>query len=291
MCGKSSAKCFLIGFNIIFVILGGLVLAAGVVVYMDSDGSIGVLARVPVGDTTAKDAVDGKSMVEHASIGMMAVGGFIFLIAVFGFVGACMEWRIFLVLYAIILLILFIVLLGLGIVAFVFRGKVDDKLMGFLEDTIKDEYKKGFRFSGGSIKLSDEPIELAWDLAQVNFECCGARYHSDWLKASKFDRTYTVSFAGQTFSINNAVVPASCCRMVDRDKYPDNLDEIRFVDLQQCLQSPNSTTANLGGCYESVKDEIKKYSLYIGIAGLVTAFIELLGIVCACVLCNRIGKE
>ena len=33
--------------------------------------------------------------------------------------------------------------------------------------------------------------------------------------------------------------------MVDPDKYPDNLGDIEFVDIQGCLQNPTSTNTNL----------------------------------------------
>ena len=33
--------------------------------------------------------------------------------------------------------------------------------------------------------------------------------------------------------------------MVDPDKYPDNLGDIEFVDIQGCLQTPTSTNTNL----------------------------------------------
>jgi len=291
MCGKALCKGILVAFNILFFIIGLISLALGIWAYVDKDSIVSALSKIPDAGQTINDAVDAPSLLQNSAIGLMAVGGVIFLIGALGCIGALKEIRLFLGLYAGIVIIIFIGQIAAGVLAVIFKDDVQDRLKTFLDDNIKTHYTTGVRIVNNALKLPSDALELGWDTAQVTFECCGNTNYSDWTTATKFNRAYSGTFSGKTISVTNAQVPITCCKMVDHTKFPSKLSEISFVDAQMCLTNPNSTYINTQGCYQSVKDLLLKYAkVAIGV-GLGIAFIEIVGIIAACYLCKKIKED
>ncbi|XP_064597133.1 tetraspanin-18-like [Liolophura sinensis] len=118
------AKCMkfvLIIFNAIFVILGAGVPWVGIWILLDKEklmelaGSTLTLTDVP-------------SLLQQGAYILLGGGGFMFLIGIFGCVGACRESRVMLTMYGILVLIVFTLELVAGILAAVYRGKIESEL-------------------------------------------------------------------------------------------------------------------------------------------------------------------
>ncbi|GAA6092165.1 CD63 antigen [Tachysurus ichikawai] len=98
------------------------------------------------------------------------------------------------------------------------------------------------------------------DEMQKWLNCCGAVNSSDWMNY-KPDRNS---------------VPDSCCK-----NFSNNCGNGAMN---------NATIINIEGCGEGLENFFKKNILWVGIAALVIAFIEILGLVFACALMRGIRK-
>ncbi|XP_026990368.1 CD63 antigen [Tachysurus fulvidraco] len=103
-------------------------------------------------------------------------------------------------------------------------------------------------------------IKTEVDNLQKWLNCCGAVNSSDWVN----------------FKPDKISVPDSCCKNV--------------TDNCGIGAMTNATIINIQGCGEGLENFFKKNILWVGVAALVIAFIEILGVVFACALMRGIRK-
>ncbi|KAK2825546.1 hypothetical protein Q7C36_019473 [Tachysurus vachellii] len=103
-------------------------------------------------------------------------------------------------------------------------------------------------------------IKTEVDDLQKWLKCCGAVNSTDWLN----------------YNPNKNSVPDSCCKNV--------------TDNCGIGAMNNATIINTEGCGEGLENFFKKNILWVGVAALVIAFIEILGVVFACALMRGIRK-
>jgi CD63 antigen len=103
-------------------------------------------------------------------------------------------------------------------------------------------------------------ITKGWDEIHTNFRCCGLESYEDWKQAQ------------------NGSVPLSCCEI------PNGvLDEFKCNN--------ETTTLYPDGCVNTFGSFIQTHAASLAIAGLVLAFIQLIGLLFACIIARRIKKN
>ncbi|CAH1953724.1 unnamed protein product [Acanthoscelides obtectus] len=147
----------------------------------------------------------------------IAIGFIIFIVALFGCIGALKESVCFINMYALMLFLILVLELSVSIVAYSMRGDLEVTLRKTMLETM--EYYPTHTYH-------------TWRVVQYNLECCGVDGPSDWYPY------------GQLFSLDYKVqdnktyyVPSSCCTNLycsDGFLYIDGcLPVIRFV-VSEC---------------------------------------------------------
>lgn len=145
-------KYLLFLFNLIFVIAGIGLIAAGAYVKIQLDGYYNFFGNVYLGP----------------GILLIVVGVVIFLLAFFGCCGAVKENYCLTMTFAVSLGIIFILEIAGGIAGFVLRDRIENEITGLL-NTSMDKYNSG-----------DKDLEKSWNDLQNEFHCCGATNKTDW---------------------------------------------------------------------------------------------------------------
>ncbi|XP_053538426.1 CD63 antigen-like [Ictalurus punctatus] len=103
-------------------------------------------------------------------------------------------------------------------------------------------------------------VRKGLDELQEELKCCGAVNSSDWM----------------FFKPDKNSIPDSCCKNVSTNCGAGALNDAHKIYIE--------------GCGAALETAIKKNLLWVGVAALVIAFIELLGVVFACTLMRGIRK-
>ena len=140
----------------------------------------------------------GTNLYVASAVILIVTGSIVSIISFLGTFGAYNEVKCMLLTYFVILVILFIVMVTAGILGYVFRLEVDDRMQQEMHSTIK-------------LYGNDSQVTQAWDAVQTHFECCGitvrpSRGYELWRKENAHFR-----------SESGPVVPESCCRSRDDD--------------------------------------------------------------------------
>ncbi|KAF6339027.1 CD63 molecule [Rhinolophus ferrumequinum] len=98
---------------------------------------------------------------------IIAVGAFLFLVAIVGFCGACKENYCLMITFVIFLSLIVLVEVAAAIAGYVFRDKV------------MSEFNKDFRQRMKNYPKQNHTASFL-DRMQENFECCGAANYTDW---------------------------------------------------------------------------------------------------------------
>ncbi|XP_062587864.1 tetraspanin-18B-like [Saccostrea cucullata] len=253
-CGKFG-KGFLIVINIIFFILGlGLLIG-------------GILMKVNVSaiNDEVKPALNGITvssfklgdLVDNLSILFIVMGVFVLLVAGLGLFGACCEVKCMLVVYAILVVVLFIIKVTAVALWFTMKGEVDKTVKSSLLKSLKDNYKTDL-INGSNV------VSNAWNYMFMSLDCCGVNSSRDFLGFS------------WTHPGSSTSTPRTCCKNVDSSNY---------------LQHACSSGYNDKGCYDAIKDDISTYGNVFAGVGITVLFIELLAVIFAFMICCQTGKE
>jgi len=267
------AKCLLVVFNVVFVVLGIGMLGAGMYAKFNKNN---VAAKFPELETSDGNVIDIKKLISLAASALIIGGAFVALVGFFGCWGAYHEIASLLLIYSIILGILITVELAFIALAFLGRKKIKKELLEFLDESIKKNYtgKTGFK-SDGEFFLSNNVMTLAWDFTQFKLQCCGVNGKNDYKGADNWDKKVQLK-SGEV----NAVVPLSCCKLKDEKSFPD-ITMGSFSNLNGCLASPTNDSAHALGCYEVVKNQLMQYARLSGVMGIAIAIMEIGGIIAA----------
>uniref|UniRef100_A0A674NE61 Tetraspanin n=1 Tax=Takifugu rubripes TaxID=31033 RepID=A0A674NE61_TAKRU len=219
-------KYLLFVFNFLFWVGGAAVLAVGVWTLVEKSDYLSLLA----------------SGTFAASACILVVAGS--LVVVTGFLGCCAvirEQRSWLSLYFFCLLLIFLIELVAGVLAYVYYQKVSEELKQHLNLTMTENYAQPGK----------EDITLAVDRLQQDFKCCGSNNSGDWA-ASRF--VTSGQAAGR-------VVPDSCCKtitpMCGRRNHPSNIYRVE------------------GGCISKLEQFLADHLLVIGAVGIGVACLQL----------------
>jgi len=172
----------------VFALCGLAILIAGALSYANIDKADYFMEQ-------AKNEVNFSA----SPIALMVVGSIVFIVAFFGCCGAIRESHCMIVTFAVFLLVILIVKIAIGIVAFVTIHK------GGWEDAVRDTITNTFgNYTLGETNALNDEV----DSLQRNLECCGVDGPTYWM-----DRGFKQ-------------IPRSCCINPDPNTRCDSQDQV-----------------------------------------------------------------
>jgi len=180
-CGTNIVRGLFFAFNLLFWILGIVVLGIGVYSRVEND--------------TWKELIDSETIFETSNL-LIAAGVIVTIIGFLGCCGAIKKYQWMLVTYAIIVLLIFVLEIVAGAYAYSKREKVQEELTKGLTKGLQKNYDEADK--------ANEGVTKAMDWFQQNVKCCGATGPEDWLKSKWYEKKTN----------KTEKVPKSCCRSV-----------------------------------------------------------------------------
>ncbi|XP_043943510.1 tetraspanin-11 isoform X1 [Protopterus annectens] len=175
------------------------------------------------------------------------------LVMVTGFLGCCAvirEQRSCLSLYFCMLLLIFLIELVGGILAFVYCQKLSEELKQHLNLTMTENYAQPGK----------DDINRSVDKLQQDFKCCGSNSSEDWHYS-----TYIMSEES-----GDRLVPDSCCKSqtpsCGRRDHPSNIYKVE------------------GGCITKLEQYLADHLLIIAVVGIAVASLQIFGMIFTCCL-------
>lgn len=182
---------------------------------------------------------------------LIVAGAIVFIIAFLGCFGAIREVYCMLITFAILLIVILIVELAVGITGAVVKNSFEM----VLKDTLKQ--------SMANYSINDAEKEV-WDKFQAKLQCCGVDSSDDW-------------------SAVTGNIPYSCCQEMQEGTEPAS---------RHCIDGgKNQNYLRRMGCYAKLKDRTHGTTNILIAVGITIAFIEIIGIVLACILASRIKED
>lgn len=220
-----------------------VILIGGIVVF-----SVGIWT---LADRSFMERLLGSDLYVNSASILIATGIIVTIISFLGFLGAIKEIKCMLLTFFIILFMIFITMLVGGILGYVFRSEVDERMYSEMLMTIK-------------LYQNDTQVTDAWDAVQSVFKCCGM----------SMDKSpgYEVWSKRNTHFGGIYKIPATCCKTKD--------DGLR----DRCQKDPNESNAYLEGCYEKMKEFVLKHAKIVGGIGIGIASLLLVGMALSCAL-------
>uniref|UniRef100_A0A8C5Y9S8 Tetraspanin-3 n=1 Tax=Microcebus murinus TaxID=30608 RepID=A0A8C5Y9S8_MICMU len=182
---------------------------------------------------------------------IIAVGALLFIIGLIGCCATIRESRCGLAMFVIIPLLVFVTEVVVVVLGYVYRAKEENEV----DHSIQKVYKT-------YNATNPDAANWAIDYVQGQLHCCGIHNYSDWENTDWFKET------------KNQSVPLSCCR------------ETASSCNGSLPPAPSDLCAK--GCEALVVKKLQEIMMCVIWAALAFAAIQLLGMLCACiVLCRR----
>jgi hypothetical protein len=244
-CGKSCAKFFLILFNVVFFCAGAVLFAVAIWVRVDKD----VWDKITFIELDSSDPY-----LEYGAYLVIAIGAFIMVTCLIGFIGAIKESRCLLIIYIVIIFIAIAAEIAAAAIFLIYQEDIKDKARTELGNQFQKE--KGLDTQTNFFKILRE--------FEVEFECCGLNGNADYTNASS---------AVADCPNGGGKLPCSCCG--DEDVTKANCTKTLYTE----------------GCYDSLEDAFDEYAIIL--VGLVIGFgcIEIFGFIFAVCLCVNADKN
>ncbi|KAF7496647.1 Tetraspanin-11 [Sarcoptes scabiei] len=220
----------------------GIIFIGGLVVF-----AIGVWT---LADRSFMERLLGSNLYITSASLLIAAGVIVSFISFLGSLGAYKEIRFMLLVFFVLLFLIFILMLLGGILGYVFRNQVDDRM--------KREMKITISYYGNDSAITD-----AWDSVQRNFHCCGIEIdnHPGYVIYLKNNPFFSTS--------QRKKVPRSCCMNL-RDE----------SSIERCMAEPSNPTHTYhDDCYDKMKNFVKGHAMLVGGIGIGIACILIIGMV------------
>ncbi|XP_022083632.1 tetraspanin-9-like [Acanthaster planci] len=141
-------------FNLLFFLSGCAILALGIVLHVREGGYATLLPSLP--------------FLNAANV-CIAAGIIVLVVAFLGCCGAIKENACLLLLFFMFLLLIFILEIVAGIVGFVYRNQIQERVTADLKDGLEKYNTSG-----------EEGLTDGWNRLQQKLGCCGVNSSSDW---------------------------------------------------------------------------------------------------------------
>ncbi|XP_002799617.3 CD82 antigen isoform X1 [Macaca mulatta] len=250
-------KYFLFLFNLIFFILGAVILGFGVWILADKSSFISVLQT-------------SSSSLRMGAYVFIGVGAVTMLMGFLGCIGAVNEVRCLLGLYFAFLLLILIAQVTAGALFYFNMGKLKQEMGGIVMELIRD-YNSS----------REDSLQDAWDYVQAQVKCCGWASFYNWT-----DNTELMSRSEVTY-------PCSC---EDKGEEDNSLSMRKgFCETAgnrtRSGNKPEDWPVYQKGCMEKVQAWLQEnLGIILGV-GVGVAVIELLGMVLSICLCRHVHSE
>jgi tetraspanin-11 len=219
----------------------------------------GALAILGVGIWTIVDKSYLEILLRNqlymtAAYTLVAVGTITIILSIFGCMGSLKEKRILLLAYFIFVLLMFVVLLIGGVLAYIFRFQIASTLRPEMLLAIR-EYKPA---------TPNDAITKAWDATQEKLECCGIETRET------IGRPWAAWNSNKHINSGSAdkKVPKSCCKL---DTNGTRVDcSTSTVDVNMIFTSD---------CFGAALVFVKDHTLLVGGVAIGISTIMILGMV------------
>ncbi|KAL4690361.1 hypothetical protein H8957_003916 [Semnopithecus entellus] len=250
-------KYFLFLFNLIFFILGAVILGFGVWILADKSSFISVLQT-------------SSSSLRMGAYVFIGVGAVTMLMGFLGCIGAVNEVRCLLGLYFAFLLLILIAQVTAGVLFYFNMGELKQEMGGIVTELIRD-YNSS----------REDSLQDAWDYVQAQVECCGWASFYNWTDnaelMSRPEVTYPCSCEDKGEEDNSLSMRKGFCET------PGN--------RTQSGNNPEDWPVYKEGCMEKVQAWLQEnLGIILGV-GVGVAVIELLGMVLSICLCRHVHSE
>ncbi|XP_052039014.1 CD82 antigen [Apodemus sylvaticus] len=255
-------KYFLFLFNLLFFILGAVILGFGVWILADKNSFISVLQT-------------SSSSLQAGAYVFIGVGAVTMVMGFLGCIGAVNEVRCLLGLYFVFLLLILIAQVTVGVL-FYFNA---DKLKQEMGSTVMDIIKS---YTANATSSREE----AWDYVQAQVKCCGWVSYDNWTEneglKNSTKTTYPCSCEKIKEEDNQLIVKKGFCE-VDNGTVVNNSTVVE--------NNPDDWPVYREGCMEKAQAWLQEnFGILLGVCAGV-AVIELLGLLLSICLCRYIHSE
>lgn len=250
-------KYFLFLFNLLFFILGAVILGFGVWILADKSSFISVLQA------------SSNSLNVGAYI-FISVGAVTMVMGFLGCIGAINEVRCLLGLYFAFLLLILIAQVAAGAIFYFNMGQLKQEMGDIVMKLIRD-YKD----------QPDNSLQDAWDYVQAQAECCGWDSYQNWTANAVLMNSTNVTF------------PCSCKRREGGDDSALVLKGFCHANSSQGSggNNPEEWPVYTEGCMEKVQDWLREnLGVILGVC-VGIAVVEVLGMLLSICLCRHVHSE
>lgn len=244
-------KYFLFLFNLLFFILGGVILGFGVWILADKSSFIAIL--------------QSSSSLNVGAYIFIGVGTVTMFMGFLGCIGAVNEVRCLLGLYFTFLLLILIAQVAAGAIFYFNMGKLKQEIGDIVGDLIQD-YEAN----------EENSVQDTWDYVQAQVKCCGWVSYLNWTSNAELMNYTTITF------------PCSCQRnsshLLERGFCTSD-------NVTQNGNNPDEWPVYQEGCMEKVQEWLQdNLGIILGVC-VGIAVIELLGMLLSICLCRHVHSE
>jgi len=165
--------------------------------------------------------------------------------------------------FSLLLGLVFILEIAAGITAFVSQDSFNDELYSSMNQTL---YAVKNQESGYQSTLT------SWTSMQNSLKCCGVDSYADWLMP--VTTAYPLGLNG-----------CNCTRPATGN--PNNCEHVNVTTVGPGFYVP----VYADGCYTTITNFINDNLIIVGGVGIGLAFIQIMGVICACCLASAIKEE
>uniref|UniRef100_A0A8C4FHB8 Tetraspanin n=1 Tax=Catagonus wagneri TaxID=51154 RepID=A0A8C4FHB8_9CETA len=249
-------KYFLFLFNLLFFVLGAVILGFGVWILADKNSFISVLQT------------SSTSLKVGAYI-FIGIGAFTMLMGFLGCIGAVKEARCLLGLYFAFLVLILIAQVTAGVLFYFNMGKLKQE-MGSIVTELIQSYDDG----------REDSFQEAWDYVQAQVRCCGWVSFYNWTGNPRLmnhtDITYPCSCENRSEDDSSLQLQRGFCQAPNGTQAGGN---------------PEDWPVYREGCMEKVQAWLQEnLGIILGVC-VGIAVIELLGMLLSLFLCRNIHSE
>lgn len=254
-CSVNFLRYLLFIYNFIFYFAGLSILALGVWTIFGKSNYVALLAN--------------KTYTMTSYI-FVAIGLICILIGVLGCISISRKSRPLVLTFACSLLVIFLLEIAVGALAYVYAKKIDSDLQRNFRHVLINDYG-----------IKNDVTEAANHL-QKTYGCCGSIDFQDWYHSVWYNKTnYGTLIGPPTSSTNQSSVsekvllkvPNTCCRSPKKET---------------CGHRDHPSNIYYDGCLKILSDEIKQHSVILGATALGVSSVQLFGIVVSCILYTKL---
>ena len=265
-CSGSMGKLFLVVVNLIFILLGLGLMIPGILIQLDigiiTDTITPLLNQISFGGMSLGNAINTLSAI------LIAIGAFILILATIGMCGACYKNRVYLMVYAIIVIIFWLIEVVIVILWIVMKDDLEKEFKTQLVSQLQNNYQYD--------DMTTDTLSKSFNYLFIQMSCCAVNGVTG--TTNDFDSSIWVT-SGNSGSQN---IPKACCGAT-------------VTTYASYTNTACTNTVTSGyyatGCYDAAYNAIMMYSsifIAIGVTVLVT---ETIAIIAAFCICTQVGKK